>query len=78
MLNYIEMSPKPNLIGVMSKISLNLYSIKLSNSYNGTSAKHKVSCIDPGISYTVKVLLQFFCDTELPLVSFPTSISHVT
>lgn len=29
MFNYIEMSPKPNPIGVMSKISLNLYSVKL-------------------------------------------------
>lgn len=56
MLNYIEMSFKLNLIGVMSKILLNLYSIKLLNFYNGILVKYKVLCIDFGIFYIVKVL----------------------
>lgn len=56
MLNYIEMGFKLNSIGVMSKILLNLYSIKLLNFYNGILVKYKVLCIDFGIFYIVKVL----------------------
>lgn len=58
------MSPKPNPIGVMSKISLNLYSVKLSNSYNGTSAKHKVHVLISWYLLHYKGLASVLCDTQ--------------